>query len=138
MFSDVVPCLFVAFVAIYIINTISNIIYKRNNPPLYIPSYNYSGPPYIEGRYLSKKQYERMNLIANNHFENSNKTEPCKYDIPMKLLKTCKNLDICLHWSQWKTETKTGRRERIIIWKPPEFLKFERKRIMNLCMNNQM
>lgn len=97
---------------------------------MYKPSYHYTRAPCIaDDRYLSKKKYKLMNLIAKTHYEDASKKTPHKYEIPDNIRNHSRTLGIPLYWSQWKTDADT--RERIVIWKPPKFLKMECERTMN-------
>jgi hypothetical protein len=107
--------------------TLDDIIYYT--PPK--PQYIYSNPPTVKKyEYLSIKKCKRMNTIINTHFKDFCEKKN-KYNIPMDIRKKCADLDICLHWSQWRTEKFTDVHTRIIIWKPLEFLEIELERMRN-------
>ena len=125
--------IFIGFIIILsiIIKGIVKNIYTIYNP-VSKPSYHYSRAPCIaDDRYISKKKYKLMNLIARTHYEDSSKKTPHKYKISDDIRKHSRTLGITLYWSQWKTNTKTDTRERIVIWKPPKYLKMECERTRN-------
>ena len=106
--------------------------YIYHTEPVYKPSYHYARPPYIANdQYLSKKKYKLMNLIARTHYEDSSKKTPHKYKISDDIRNHSRTLGIPLYWSQWKTNTNTDTRERIVIWKPPKYLKMECEQTRN-------
>ena len=107
--------------------TLDDIIHYTPQKPQYIYSCH---PTVNKCEYLSIKKCNRMNTIINTHFEDCCQIKH-KYNIPMDIREQCANLDICLHWSQWRTEKFTDVHTRIIIWKPPEFLEMEIERMRN-------
>ena len=125
--------IFIGFIIILsiIINGVVKNIYTIHNP-VSKSSYHCTRAPYIANdQYLSKKKYKLMNLIVKKHYEDSSQKTPHKYKISDDIRNHSRTLGIPLYWSQWKTNTNTDTRERIVIWKPPKYLKMECEQTRN-------
>ena len=108
----------------YILDDIANIFNSLNRSSEYSDSYAFINDPSV-----SNVKDRRIKSIIDNHFNQKN---PKKYQISRHLKSRCNKLRVRLYWSQWKSKTLNGIKERRLIWKPPEFLEIECKRRENI------